>query len=120
MDYRELCSGLGALGRGADFAGFRGVGVNELQQRTAEVAAKVSGCSVVIGDVSQDDVLMKLWQAFPRKAGVMLDLAASPSAILATAVASMILVPSLWLEWSVHPTCSRPLDVVGMCSAGRV
>ena len=77
-DFRELCSGLGALGRGACAAGFRVVGVNELQTRTAEVAAQVTGCSVAVGDICSNAVLVQLWNEFPREAGITAGFSCQP------------------------------------------
>ena len=77
-DFGELCSGLGALGRGACDAGFRVVGVNELQTRKAEVAAQVTGCSVAVGDVCSNEVLVQLWNAFPREAGITAGFSCQP------------------------------------------
>ena len=64
-DFRELCSGMAALGTGAVHAGFRVVGVNELQSRTAAIASHVSGVCAVIGHVADDASLIRLWRAYP-------------------------------------------------------
>ena len=44
IDFRELCSGMGAMGQSAVQAGFRVVGVKELQDRTAAVASEGHRC----------------------------------------------------------------------------
>ena len=49
---------MGALGRGAELAGFRVVGVNELQDCTVFVAFQVTGVSVAVGDVSADATII--------------------------------------------------------------
>ena len=77
-DFRELCSGMAALGTGAVHAGFRVVGVNELQSRTAAVASHVSGVSAVVGDVADDASLIQLWRAYPWEAGIAAGFSCQP------------------------------------------
>ena len=81
-DFRELCSGMAALGTGAVHAGFRVVGVNELQCRTAVVASHVSGVSLVVGDVAADASVAQLWRAYPWEAGVAAGFSCQPFSAL--------------------------------------
>ena len=81
-DFRELCSGMAALGTGAVHAGFRVVGVNELQCRTAVVASHVSGVTVVLGDVAADASVAQLWKAYPWEAGVAAGFSCQPFSAL--------------------------------------
>ena len=81
-DFRKLCAGMAALGTGAIHAGFRVVGVNELQERTAAVASHVTGVSVAIGDVASDACLVHMWKAFPRETGVAAGFSCQPFSAL--------------------------------------
>ena len=77
-DYRDVCTGMGALSKGAEAAGFRVVGANELQTKTAAVASGLTCCHVVCGDVCSDFVLIELWNCFPREAGLAAGFSCQP------------------------------------------
>ena len=77
-DYREVCTGMGATSKGAEAAGFTVVGANELQTRAAAVAACLTRCHVVCGDVCSDFVLIELWNSFPREAGLAAGFSCQP------------------------------------------
>ena len=67
---RELCTGIGGLGRGASCAGFQILVANEKQSATCAVLQRNSSASVVQGDLSDHGVLAAMWKAAPGPAGI--------------------------------------------------
>ena len=62
---REFCSGMGALGLGAEQAGFQVVFQNDIQAATARVAGTISGLDVCQGDVASKDTIIQAWKSTP-------------------------------------------------------
>ena len=82
LKVREFCTGLGALGLGAEQAGFRVVAQNEIQEPTALLASAISGLSVVTGDVGDNDVLKQVWKQAPGCAATAAGVSCQPYSLL--------------------------------------
>ena len=82
LNVREYCTGLGALGLGAEQAGFRIVTQNEIQEPTAPVAQAVSGLQVVQGDVGSSETLKRVWDLFSGHATTAAGVACQPYSLL--------------------------------------
>ena len=75
---REACAGLGALGQGGIPFGFEVKAQNELQPRTAEVAALVSKLAPIVGDISDESIVEALWDCCPGDAVLASGFACQP------------------------------------------
>ena len=78
LNVREFCTGLGALGLGAEQAGFRVVAQNELQEPTSRVAEAISGLHVITGDVGDNDVVKRMWKQSPGYAATAAGVSCQP------------------------------------------
>ena len=62
LHVKEARAGIGAWGRGGNTIGFKVVARNELQPRTAEVAATLATAPVITGDIN-DISIVAVWDA---------------------------------------------------------
>ena len=63
---KETCAGLGALGVGAEFAGWQIKGANDQQKTMCELLQKVGRSEVVQGDIAFGSVIAELYRTFER------------------------------------------------------
>ena len=74
----EPCSGLGALGVGAAYAGWKSILVNDVQASILQLAGDYSEATQVLGDISDDDTIWKLWNLHPRRSAMGFGFACQP------------------------------------------
>ena len=75
---KETCCGIGALGRGLTFLGYKVVAQNDVQLVTVKEAAKLSGATPVHGDVSSLSTVRKLWEVQPGDCTLAAGVACQP------------------------------------------
>lgn len=63
---KETCVGVGALGVGAEFAGWKIKGVNDQQETMCELQRKIAKACVVKGDIAFGSVVGELYRTFER------------------------------------------------------
>ena len=75
---RELCSGMGALGAGALFAGFEILTANEIQQVTCQAYSRNGKAPVIQGDLTDPRVVGQMWLRVPGPAGICCGFSCQP------------------------------------------
>ena len=78
LTVKEACCGVGALGRGLAFLGYDVVAQNDVQKVTLQEAARLSGATPVLGDISQVRTVMGLWDAKPGDCTLAAGVACQP------------------------------------------
>ena len=63
---KETCTGIGALGKGAQYAGWQTTVANEKQQKIASLLEKVTEAQVVVGDIAFGSTIGDIHRADPR------------------------------------------------------
>ena len=74
----EPCSGVGALGVGASYAGWKTVVVNDRNPTIMTLAGDYTEAQQVVGDISEDETIFKLWQLHPRRSAMAFGFACQP------------------------------------------
>ena len=70
----EPCSGLGALGVGASYAGWKSILVNDVQASILQLAGDYSEATQVLGDIADDET----WNLHPRRSSMGFGFACQP------------------------------------------
>ena len=78
LKVKEACCGIGALGRGLSFLGFRVVAQNDVQEVTVREATRLSGATPVLGDISQPRTVFALWDSEPGDCTLAAGVACQP------------------------------------------
>ena len=79
---KETCSGIGALGAGAQLAGMQVVAMNELQPATCQLLRLLDRPGVVEGDIANQGVLRQMWDLDRRPTVLAAGVACQPYSLL--------------------------------------
>ena len=82
LNVKEACCGIGALGRGLGFLGYKVVAQNDVQLITVQEAVRLSGAVPVHGDISRLYTVLSLWDARPGNCTLAAGVACQPYSIL--------------------------------------
>ena len=78
LTVKEACCGIGALGRGLAFLGYKVVAQNDVQEVTIREAVRISKAVPVHGDISSTSTVCDMWEAKPGDCTLAAGVACQP------------------------------------------